>query len=1529
MPDLEENEDGNVSLLLNKLCYCILNQYDMLNQEQKSTAVAKLRKLSFEILLTQKGKYDEDEYEDFERTLDVQMFSAKLNSRTNYVSTNFSSIEEQFDNIKNEQYFTDGTGKGVLQFLLALQGNIQDKTEVPTMSAPELLVPGPFTLHADYKNSKHYPMINGRDNNIMQPVPKYFKGVTHLKSTDNPFLPKFIFEGEKDQLLAIDYKFPQMPSHNVDETECSFTGMTKRLLGSSLRINLNSLRLFPESLKLQQTKSLTMLVPKIEEGRGTNKENEFSSDSQMKKIFSWNWEGLGCFGISCTKPFAGDTNASLLLKCHIDRTNKKPFESKILKEKDFITDLKSLIVGIQSNTFKHDEFIIFSMEKNICIEGVLPGTLLGAIDEFLECGSCYKRLQTMILKKDYKLMFEGFMFKALCSAIDEYLLTFRQYVFARNDKHILGFYKRIKPMMKQIANLSQIMAIHPNVDVNFKPPMGSQFLGYLYGEIMRTTESDFLSVLIFILKRCCHVYFKHLQKWIFYGLLDDPCNELFVGFVDHYRENTKYYYDKAYFVRREVVPGFFQNFEDQILQSGKYTMLLKAYNPNHPIFELEYPSISVCLSVGDLQDLERTCKNYFENARKLCSNPITIQSVFESRSEEKRQFFQRMVEKSRANLEKWNDEQNEVALIKAEKKKKRLEELSAQLQDAKQRKILERKAGVELELKYLREAEKIEEQRTAQDNINLRKRIEYYQELYDTIKEKEQGKPLTLAIPSSVMQPQSARTPASAGTDFESCFGEDEDQSSEYEECVSEEFIDKFNENQLETVEQISEPNVLDKDLTTETEIRGIENVVKVTDIINHNSRDFSMENNNILQQNRQKIMSGFNVGQCIQTLGNDDRQKSNTVEEKLGETYSLKINTKEKDITATVLTDAQKNKFKVLNQEYGISHQNTRTKSMPDINLNMQQEGPNELSDLQRNRQRMMQNDLFSEYNKPSETRASNLYLDLDSERARNRRKVLESEYNILTGKGQIIPSITTETVDTPITPMSTASDDIPLTETISDNEADKNNGNISKNNLPETTNQIENAYEPKLKLDVSCFKQQESVLLNTPNTVLDTTPECALNTAGIMAKQGFSFPPTESHKNQQKSSTDGPVNNNALQHEDACPQPDYLNPYKRCKELIDTNFTCNTISPYIRLNSCKRNANKSNSATLTEFLTEFLQKSLIIPMETHLELINNEVMRMFLDDLKVLDHFRSLRNYFFMMDGEFGSIICDGIIGKLEEGAKPEKLLNYQILHSILDTALGSSITGKDKNAENLSFIVNDVPEKFELNSPDVLNNLSLSYRINWPLNLILNPETLEQYANIFKYLVRVRRISWILERAYQILKESVKRNGKDVLKSPQYRHIQLIRHKFYHFVHALQNHITGNALQASWKTFKDELLGAKTIEDIYRKHTTYIKRILFLCMLNKRSAEFYNTIDSVFKISIRFYNNLKSREFKLKPGEDYYTHSRYDKLVNDELEFNKFIKYTIYLGNKIVRHGYQAEIGEFINLLNHNQYYMKSSF
>lgn len=91
--------------------------------------------------------------------------------------------------------------------------------------------------------------------------------------------------------------------------------------------------------------------------------------------------------------------------------------------------------------------------------------------------------------------------------------------------------------------------------------------------------------------------------------------------------------------------------------------------------------------------------------------------------------------------------------------------------------------------------------------------------------------------------------------------------------------------------------------------------------------------------------------------------------------------------------------------------------------------------------------------------------------------------------------------------------------------------------------------------------------------------------------------------------------------------------------------------------------------------------------------------------------------------------------------------------------------------------------------------------------------------------------------------------------IQRSPQFRHVQQIRHKLLCFINALQNHITSVALQGSWQTFQKELENIKSMEELYRKHVKYLKRVEFLCVLNKTSQEFYSKIEDVFVVILRF--------------------------------------------------------------------------
>lgn len=69
------------------------------------------------------------------------------------------------------------------------------------------------------------------------------------------------------------------------------------------------------------------------------------------------------------------------------------------------------------------------------------------------------------------------------------------------------------------------------------------------------------------------------------------------------------------------------------------------------------------------------------------------------------------------------------------------------------------------------------------------------------------------------------------------------------------------------------------------------------------------------------------------------------------------------------------------------------------------------------------------------------------------------------------------------------------------------------------------------------------------------------------------------------------------------------------------------------------------------------------------------------------------------------------------------------------------------------------------------------------------------------------------------------------------------------------------------------------------------------------------------------------LNSKSFVLDE-ENQFVHPRYKRLVFEETEFEKFIRYAIYLGNKVAASGYQAKIIDLIRIINYNNYYKVSS-
>jgi gamma-tubulin complex component 6 len=126
---------------------------------------------------------------------------------------------------------------------------------------------------------------------------------------------------------------------------------------------------------------------------------------------------------------------------------------------------------------------------------------------------------------------------------------------------------------------------------------------------------------------------------------------------------------------------------------------------------------------------------------------------------------------------------------------------------------------------------------------------------------------------------------------------------------------------------------------------------------------------------------------------------------------------------------------------------------------------------------------------------------------------------------------------------------------------------------------------------------------------------------------------------------------------------------------------------------------------------------------------LVNSALLKFFLQEKELLSHLKSLRSYFFLLDGDFGWNITSMLFRHIYQVASPVDLLNSITLNSILSKALNCA----DPNIDRLSFGVKYIPPQFSFTSPLLLDCIMLQYKVAWPLNIIFTDAALRKYDDV----------------------------------------------------------------------------------------------------------------------------------------------------------------------------------------------------
>jgi len=765
----------------------------------------------------------------------------------------------------------------------------------------------------------------------------------------------------------------------------------------------------------------------------------------------------------------------------------------------------------------------------------------------------------------------------------------------------------------------------------------------------------------------------------------------------------------------------------------------------------------VCLTEQQLKDMRRSLAEKYAIIYQRfgwCS----MQSLFEERMATKRVFANLMVERTKAYLDNWEEEQRVLQLKANAQKKLMYDEFNAEFELNQQNRLEKRKQEIVNELGFLRESERLEDMRLEREKIVLQREVA------------QLAAELTKKDTQEAISPDQSTV---SDLSFTSCL--------EGPDCRTDSASDK-DEEKTEEAAGLSEklPDVIMKQSaekpSEEVASKSDQAEVKELQPLLPNELQFKRSHSDVMNSNEQPT--------CQTEL---DRNRQHGLSSEQFQECQTELNSEK--ITTNLSSGLH-------------------ARLPPDINANLNRLGTEELSEMQRNRQRNEHHDGFSSFNSTEDQHTQRLRCQINSntDRGRNRRRVMDSEFgigladNVLEKK--TLPCLPLELnklhVEVPtavLTPMSTTSDmDI---------------GGLSPRELPEKAELLKLNITPIVDNDAAnnnnitecreivCPESPKSdLVVAKPNSVFSEVfiPTFGLPTHFRMGKE------LEQEVQSQKA---------------VSTVPESCNPFmaRRC-----------------------------------------LQLSVMAPVNAHYALLRNEVLRIF-QELRIYEHFRKLRNYFFLLDGQFGALLTSDILGRIKAGIEPRSLCQKGILDTMLTNALSACSADETTVSQNLTLNCTNIPDTLNFLSVEATSMLMLHCKIDWPLNLVISSETVAKYGQIFGYLLKLRHVSFVLEGTYEYLQQMGKLLGTELRRCAHFRHLQVMRHKLSHFMTSFQTHLVAKALQATWKSFKEDLCAADSIEGLYKQHAAYLKRVAFLALLNRRSAKVKETIENILVIILRF--------------------------------------------------------------------------
>uniref|UniRef100_A0A4W4GMR4 Gamma-tubulin complex component n=1 Tax=Electrophorus electricus TaxID=8005 RepID=A0A4W4GMR4_ELEEL len=243
--------------------------------------------------------------------------------------------------------------------------------------------------------------------------------------------------------------------------------------------------------------------------------------------------------------------------------------------------------------------------------------------------------------------------------------------------------------------------------------------------------------------------------------------------------------------------------------------------------------------------------------------------------------------------------------------------------------------------------------------------------------------------------------------------------------------------------------------------------------------------------------------------------------------------------------------------------------------------------------------------------------------------------------------------------------------------------------------------------------------------------------------------------------------------------------------------------------------------------------------------------LMRTLKKDYRLLGYLQAMRNYFLLEAGDtmydFYTAIFDKVLEK--ESWQQLAFLNVQ-----LQEAVGQR---HPEDSNRLSIFLETVDPTRKKQPINNLDGLTLSYKVPWPVDIVISSECQKIYNQVFLLLLQIKWAKYSLDTlrfSGNFVSHAKEYTAKEPINQQIHRMV-LLRVKLMHFVNSLHNYIMTRILHSTGLEFQHQVQEAKDLDQLIKIHYRYLSTIHDRCLLREKVSFVKEAIMKVLNLVLIF--------------------------------------------------------------------------